>query len=147
MTIGSRVQSERSSDGFTAMLLRGGTIIDGSGAPRRTADLRIEGDRIAAIGADLTAGDADVVDVGGCIVAPGFIDVHTHDDRFVLSQPHMLPKISQGVTTVVVGNCGISLAPLQRAHVPPPLNLLGGSDGYVYATMREYAAAVNRTVP
>jgi N-acyl-D-amino-acid deacylase len=129
------------------MLLRGGTIIDGSGAPRRTADLRIEGDRIAAIDPGLTASDADVVDVSGCIVAPGFIDVHTHDDRFVLSQPQMLPKISQGVTTVVVGNCGISLAPLQRAHVPPPLNLLGGSDGYVYATMRQYAAAVNRTVP
>jgi len=129
------------------MLLRGGTIIDGSGAPRRTADLRIEGDRIAAIGPGLTAGDAEAVDVSGCVVAPGFIDVHTHDDRFVLSQPQMLPKISQGVTTVVVGNCGISLAPLQRAHVPPPLNLLGGSDGYIYATMREYAAAVNRTVP
>ena len=129
------------------MLLRGGTIIDGSGAPRRTADLLIEGDRIAAIGSGLTAGDADVVDVGGCIVAPGFIDVHTHDDKFVLSQPQMLPKISQGVTTVVVGNCGISLAPLQRAHVPPPLNLLGGSDGYIYATMRQYAAEVNRTVP
>src|SRR5690348_3346009 len=101
MTMGSRVQSERSSDRSTTMLLRGGTIIDGSGAPRRTADLRIEGDRIAAINPGLTADDAEVVDVSGCIVAPGFIDVHTHDDRFVLSQPQMLPKVSQGVTTVI----------------------------------------------
>jgi N-acyl-D-amino-acid deacylase len=53
-----------------------------------------------------------VLDVRGRIVAPGFIDVHTHDDQIVLSAPQMLPKISQGVTTVVVGNCGISLAPL-----------------------------------
>ena len=69
---------------------------------------------------------ADVLDVSGKIVAPGFIDVHTHDDQIVLAAPQMLPKISQGVTTVVVGNCGISLAPLVHADVPPPLNLLGG---------------------
>lgn len=130
-----------------ALVLRGGTIIDGTGAPRRSADLRVEGDRIAAMGAGLPTAGAVVIDAGGCIVAPGFIDVHTHDDRIVLSRPQMLPKISQGVTTVVVGNCGISLAPLQRAPVPPPLNLLGGTDGYVYATMREYAEAVNRAVP
>jgi N-acyl-D-amino-acid deacylase len=129
------------------LLLRGGTVIDGTGAPRRTADVRIEGERIVAIGAELTAAGVDVVDASGCIVAPGFIDVHTHDDRIVLLQPQMLPKISQGVTTVVVGNCGISLAPLRRAHVPPPLNLLGGSNGYVYATMREYAEAVERAKP
>src|SRR5438105_12630162 len=143
----SPAQSGRSSDMSTSILLRGGTVIDGTGAPRRTADVRIEGDRVAAIEPRLTAGGADVIDASGCIVAPGFIDVHTHDDNFVLSRPQMLPKISQGVTTVVVGNCGISLAPLRRAHVPPPLNLLGGSDGYVYATMREYAEAVDRSIP
>jgi len=131
----------------TNLLLRGGSVIDGTGAPRRTADVRIEDERIVAIDADLPAVGASVVDASGCIVAPGFIDVHTHDDRIVLTQPQMLPKISQGVTTVVVGNCGISLAPLRSTHVPPPLNLLGGSDGYVYATMREYAEAVDRTMP
>ena len=129
------------------LLLRGGTVIDGTGAPRQPADVRIESDRIVAIAADLPTDGAEVIDASDCIVAPGFIDVHTHDDHIVLLHPQMLPKISQGVTTVVIGNCGISLAPLRRAHVPPPLNLLGGSDGYVYATMREYAEAVERAVP
>ena len=80
-------------------------------------------------------------------MAPGFIDVHTHDDQIVLAAPQMLPKISQGVTTVVVGNCGISLAPLVHADVPPPLNLLGGGDKYVYPTMAAYVDAVGRARP
>ena len=88
-----------------------------------------------------------MIDASGRIVAPGFIDVHTHDDQIVLSAPHMLPKISQGVTTVVVGNCGISLAPLVHASVPPPLNLLGGTDKYVYPTMAAYVAAVDAARP
>src|SRR5213079_2545511 len=103
----------------SALLLRGGTVIDGTGASRFGADVRIEGDRIAAIGASLPADGAAVIAAGGRIVAPGFIDVHTHDDQIVLSAPQMLPKVSQGVTTVVVGNCGISLAPLVRTGVPP----------------------------
>jgi len=132
---------------MTDRLLRGGTVIDGTGAARYAADVRIEDGMIAAVGANLDARGAEVVDVAGKIVAPGFIDVHTHDDQVVLSQPDMLPKVSQGVTTVVVGNCGISLAPLVRADVPPPLNLLGGGDKYVHATMAAYADAVDHAHP
>ena len=124
------------------LILRGGTVIDGTGAARYASDVRIEDDRIAAIGPSLPAADATVIDATGLVVAPGFVDVHTHDDQIVLAAPSMLPKTSQGVTTVVVGNCGISLAPLVRGHVPPPLNLLGGSDKYVHPTMAAYAAAV-----
>ena len=131
----------------TALLLRGGAVIDGTGAPRFGADVRIEGERIVAVGANLARNGAVVLDASGRIVAPGFIDVHTHDDQIVLSAPHMLPKISQGVTTVVVGNCGISLAPLVHANVPPPLNLLGGSDKYVHPTMAAYVAAVDAARP
>ena len=130
-----------------ALLLRGGTVIDGTGADRFVADVRIDGDRITAIGPALIAQDAEVVDVTGLIVAPGFIDVHTHDDQIVLGDPRMLPKITQGVTTVVVGNCGISLAPLVHADVPPPLNLLGGSDKYVFPTMAAYVEAVDSAHP
>jgi N-acyl-D-amino-acid deacylase len=132
---------------MTDRLLRGGTVIDGTGAARYVADVRIESGMIAAVGADLEARGAEVIDVAGKIVAPGFIDVHTHDDQIVLAQPGMLPKISQGVTTVVVGNCGISLAPLVHANVPPPLNLLGGPDKYVHATIAAYADAVDRARP
>src|SRR5947207_3554457 len=85
-----------------ALVLRGGTVIDGTGAPRFVADVRIEGERISAIGAQLPPQGAEVVDVAGKIVAPGFIDVHTHDDQIVLAAPTMLPTISQGVPTVVI---------------------------------------------
>jgi N-acyl-D-amino-acid deacylase len=133
------------TEGTSALLLRGGTVIDGTGAPRFAADIRIERERIVAIGPALPAHGATVLDVTGRIVAPGFIDVHTHDDQIVLAAPEMLPKISQGVTTVVVGNCGISLAPLMHADVPPPLNLLGNK--FVHPTMAAYAADVDRTRP
>ena len=109
--------------------------------------MRIEGERIVAVGANLAQEGAVVLDASGKIVAPGFIDVHTHDDQIVLSAPRMLPKISQGVTTVVIGNCGISLAPLVHADVPPPLNLLGGADKYVYPTMAAYVAALDAARP
>ncbi len=134
-------------NGKTAFLLAGGTVIDGTGADRFVADVRIDGDRITAIARDLVAEDAEVINATGLIVAPGFIDVHTHDDQIVLADPRMLPKITQGVTTVIVGNCGISLAPLVHPDVPPPLNLLGGNDKYLYPTMAAYVAAVQQAQP
>src|SRR5439155_23720611 len=129
-----------------AIVLKGGTVVDGTGASRFAADVRIEGERIVAVGANLPTHDADVQDAAGKIVAPGFVDVHTHDDQILLAAPQMLPKISQGVTTVVIGNCGISLAPLVHNDAPPPLNLLGG-DKYVHATMAAYVAAVEKARP
>jgi N-acyl-D-amino-acid deacylase len=127
------------------IVLRGGTVIDGTGSARFVADVRIEDGRIVAVGPDLSSEGAKAIDVTGKIVAPGFIDVHTHDDNAVLSMPQMLPKISQGVTTVIVGNCGISLAPLVSASVPPPLNLLGND--YAHPSMAAYIAAVEAVVP
>ena len=131
------------------ILLRGGQLIDGTGAARRAADIAIAGDKVVAI---VDPGQPEYtatteIDVAGKIVAPGFIDVHTHDDNAVLSDPAMTAKISQGVTTVIGGNCGISLAPVQAIDPPPPLNLLGGSKSYRFERMADYADAVDAARP
>ena len=124
------------------LLIRNATVVDGTRAPRYEADIAVNNGRIAAIGR-LEGAQADVeLDASGRIVAPGFIDAHTHDDRLMLSAPDMAPKVSQGVTTVVAGNCGCSLAPApkgMRAPVTPPLDLLDDAGGWFrFATFRDY---------
>jgi N-acyl-D-amino-acid deacylase len=123
------------------LVVRNGIVVDGTRAPRYRADVAVNADRIAAIG-DVD-GEAKVqIDASGLIVAPGFIDAHTHDDRLMLSAPDMAPKVSQGVTTVVAGNCGISLAPAPRgmnAPVLPPIDLLDDAGGWFrFPTFHSY---------
>jgi N-acyl-D-amino-acid deacylase len=94
------------------ILIRGGAVIDGTGAEPVRADLAIQGDRIAAIGADAEGADAAVtIDAGGLVVAPGFIDIKTHSDFTLPLNPLSESKIRQGVTTEVIGHCGFSVAP------------------------------------
>ncbi len=128
------------------LLIRGGTVIDGSKAPRFTADIGVVGGRIAAIG-DLAGHTADTtLDATGRIVAPGFIDSHTHDDQAVLSQSAMPFKVSQGVTTVVAGNCGISAAPLRAdMDLPMPLSLIDSPVEGRFTTFRAYLDALRAT--
>jgi N-acyl-D-amino-acid deacylase len=130
------------------ILIRGGTLIDGSGAPRYVADLAIDGARIAAIGDLGSAAVRQVIDAAGQIVAPGFIDSHTHDDRYLTVDPAMPAKLSQGVTTVVTGNCGLSQAPWlpgKRAEVPAPINLLGTDTAdFPFATFGAYLENLER---
>ncbi|MDB5315504.1 MAG: amidohydrolase family protein, partial [Rhodospirillales bacterium] len=126
------------------LIIRDATIIDGTGAPRSVGDVGVTGDRIVAVG-DLGAASADrEVIATGRALAPGFIDAHTHDDRAVLCGPACtLCKMSQGVTTVVVGNCGVSLAPLRQTTRPiPPLDLLGDESWWVYDSFGDYAHAL-----
>jgi len=133
---------------MTDYILRGGTVIDGTGALRRRADVAISGDRITAVGEVAKASGAREIDVSGKIIAPGFIDVHTHDDRALFASPEMAAKASQGVTTVITGNCGISLAPLilDRAP-PPPLDLIGEASDYAYPRFADYLAALDKSPP
>ena len=93
------------------LVIRGGYVIDGSGARGREADLTVRGDRIAAIEARSGRAARRVVDARGMVVAPGFIDIHTHSDFTLPLNPRAESKIRQGVTTEVVGNCGFSVAP------------------------------------
>lgn len=123
------------------LLLRNTQLVDGTGAPARIADVFVRGDRIATIGPNLSVSADEVVDVGGLTIAPGFIDVHTHDDAIVLRDPSMLPKLSQGVTTVITGNCGLSLVPLVSDAPGSPLDLLHTSE-FRFAHLNDYAQAI-----
>jgi len=137
-----------------AILLEAGLVIDGSGGPSWPGDVLLIGDRIARLGeglrerlpAGLSMADIDVIDCRSLAIAPGFIDAHTHDDAIVLRDPACLPKLSQGITTVVTGNCGISLAPYATPAARPPLTLLG-ADSFTHATMAAYRQAVQAAQP
>lgn len=133
----------------TELVIRNGYVIDGTGAARSRADVAIAGDRIIAVGKVDQASRPREIDATDRIVAPGFIDAHTHDDRALLSMPDMTPKISQGVTSLVAGNCGVSLAPLVLAGVPPPpLDLLGGEAGWFrFERLGDYLEALERSPP
>ena len=134
-----------------SMLILGGEIIDGTKRPRFRADVGIQGDRIAAIGDFSMCTAEQVIDARNLVVAPGFIDAHTHDDQAVIDTPDMVNKVSQGVTTVVVGNCGISAAPLRDDEdLPMPVGLLecppkgrSGSFSNYFDKLERNPAAVN----
>ena len=121
------------------LCITGATVVDGSGRPGFVTDVGITGGRIVAVG-DLSGTPSQQrIDAAGQVLAPGFIDVHTHDDRALLMPGAMAAKLSQGVTTVVTGNCGLSLAPSGiRGAIPPPLDLIATPEWLRFPTFRDY---------
>ncbi|MBU3021348.1 amidohydrolase family protein [Aestuariibacter sp. A3R04] len=127
-------------------LILNATVFDGSGADGKVQDVAIKEDKIIAIGKLKTFSADQCVDATGLVLAPGFIDVHTHDDLEVFRNPDMLAKISQGITTVVVGNCGISAYPYTTHTAPPdPINLLGQETEFSFSTLAVYIHQLNAT--
>ncbi|HEV2133234.1 MAG TPA: D-aminoacylase [Terracidiphilus sp.] len=129
-------------------LIRNASVLDGSGNASGRADVALRGDRILAVGPALRHAATNVIEAEGRVLAPGFVDGHTHDDLAVIRRPAMLPKLSQGVTTVIVGNCGISASPVRlRGDLPDPMNLLGVAEDFRYPTFVAYINAIREARP
>lgn len=118
------------------LLIRGGTLVDGTGAPPREADVAIAGGRIVAIGRDL--GEAgEEIDARGMLVTPGFVDVHTHYDGQAVWDSRLQPSSWHGVTTAVMGNCGVGFAPVRFADREKLVELMEGVEDIPGAVLHE----------
>lgn len=133
-----------------SLLLRGGSVVDGSGAPARRADVAVDGERIAAVAPSLTGQAERVIDAAGKVVAPGFIDMHSHSDLFYFACPSAESKVRQGVTTEVVGMCSFSQAPLrtdQRAIIQGWAGGIGATLDLRWETFGQYLDALRAVKP
>src|SRR5882672_9499788 len=129
------------------IVIRNGQVVDGTGKDKFSADVAIKGDRIAAVGAPGSFKGASEIDAAGKVVAPGFIDVHTHDDTALIDNPTMAMKASQGVTTVICGNCGVSASPYLRSDIGHFLSLIVKKQENISRNFAEFADKVDAAKP
>ncbi len=127
------------------LIMTNAMLLDGSGRDATPGNLAIHDGIIVAVGDFPVPDGVPVLDAAGHALAPGFIDSHTHDDGYLLVHPDMTPKVSQGITTVVTGNCGISLAPLVADEIVQPLDLLGPQELFRYASFADWLHALGTT--
>jgi N-acyl-D-aspartate/D-glutamate deacylase len=134
-------------------LFRGGLVVNGSGKPAFQADVAVSGERILEVGNLENATAREVIDISGKVIAPGFIDIHTHSDLTLISNPLAQSKIRQGVTTEVVGNCGFGVAPLPRGVDSTRLRAavayldLDPSINWEWETLADYLSYMDRVKP
>ena len=107
------------------LVIRGGTVVDGTGAARRIADIVVDGETITGIGTEIGRGRREI-DAKGMLVTPGFVDIHTHYDGQATWDPYLTPSSWHGVTTVIFGNCGVGFAPVRPGTAPYLINLMEG---------------------
>jgi len=131
--------------GVPDLVIRGGTVYDGTGTPGIRADVAVRGDRIVGVGAIVERGGVEI-EATGLAVSPGFIDVHSHDDFAVLTDPLMAFKVMQGVTTDVVGNCGSGVIPFD-AGLRRFRRLDPGANPPTWDSFRTYLARVDEVSP
>jgi len=118
------------------LVIRNGTVIDGTGGARRIADVAVDGEKIVGVGNDLGRGHREI-DAQGLLVTPGFVDVHTHYDGQATWDPYLTPSSWHGVTTVIFGNCGVGFAPVRRGAAPYLINLMEGVEDIPGAVLAE----------
>ena len=118
------------------LVIRGGTVVDGSGEPARIADVAIDGERIAAVGDDVAPGRREI-DATGLLVTPGWVDIHTHYDAQATWDPYLTPSGFHGVTTVVMGNCGVGFAPVAPERREWLIGLMEGVEDIPGAAMSD----------
>jgi N-acyl-D-aspartate/D-glutamate deacylase len=118
------------------LVIRGGTLVDGTGAPARSGDLAIDGDRIASVGGNAGAARREI-DASGLLVTPGWVDIHTHYDGQVTWDPYLTPSSWHGVTTLVMGNCGVGFAPARRDRHDWLIGLMEGVEDIPGAALAE----------
>ena len=118
------------------LVVRAGTVVDGTGAPARTADVAVRGDRIVEVGRVDGRGRQEI-DAAGAVVAPGFVDIHTHYDGQATWDDRLQPSSDHGVTTVVAGNCGVGFAPVRPADRAMLVELMEGVEDLPGAVLHE----------
>src|SRR5947199_10675429 len=132
-----------------------GTIVDGTGAPSFTGDVAVQDGRIVAVAADVEGDAAETIDAAGLVVTPGFVDIHTHYDGQATWDPVLEPSASHGVTTVVVGNCGVGFAPVHPSERTRLVEMMEGVEDipgtalhegitWEWETFPEYLDALDR---